>query len=231
MRTPQEWLHEFNLKVNNISSNKAPGYEPYEISVFLSDAQEAVVLGLYSGTLGADAFESTEALTSFLDSRGRQDTITVEEAGTGVKKFTDKSHVFALPDKLLFRTLESCNIEGPCGNAEAEVIPVTQDELLRVIRNPFRKQNGHRVLRLSYSNTNEENELSETKYSELISDYDINSYTVRYIERPQPIIVADLPTGYKVRGESEAMTCLLPEQIHPIILERAVQIAKSVWNN
>ena len=232
MKTPQEWLDEFNLRTNNLASNKAPGYEPYEISVMLTRAEEAVVLGLCTGSISADSFESTEALTSYLDSLVRQETIEVEVTGTGVKKISsDKSHVYQLPANLLLRTLEFCSIQGDCGETQAEVIPVTQDEILRLMRNPFRKQNGRRVLRLSYSATKEETELSETRYSELISDYDILSYTVRYVEKPKPIIVPGFPQGYSINGENEPMTCLLPEQIHPLILERAVQLAKAVWNN
>lgn len=231
MKTPQEWLDEFNLYYNNITSNKAPGLEPFEISTFLTRAQEAVVIGLYTGNIGDDSFESSEVLTSYLDSLVRQTTILIEVTGTVVKKISDKSHVYKLPSDLLFRTFESCNITGDCGGVDAEVIPVTQDELLRVLRNPFRKQNGRRVLRLSYSTTKEEDSLSESRYSELISDYTINSYTVRYLERPKPIIVEQLSEGYTINGKSKPMTCLLPEQIHPLIIERAVQMAKSVWNN
>lgn len=231
MRTPQEWLDEFNLYANNIASNKAPGYEPFEVSSILTRAEEAVVIGLYTGTISADSFESTEELTSYLDSLVKQQTISAEVTGTGVKKATGKSHVFQLPPDLLFRTLETCVISGDCGTVEAEVIPVTQDKLLRTMRNPFRKQNGRRVLRLSYS-TIQGTGFNETRYSELISDYPITSYTVRYLERPLPIIVANLPAGYTINGEySQAMACLLPEQVHPLIIERAVQIAKAVWNN
>lgn len=247
MRTPQEWLDEFNLYTNNLASNKAPGYEPYEISVLLTRAEESVVIGLYTGSISMDSFEATEALTSYLDSLVKQ--VTISDEVNGPIKFCDDSHIYKLPKDLLFRTLESCTVNGTCGESQADVIPVTQDELLRTLRNPFRGPTSRRVLRLSYSTIHEgeygnnnipdsgsssgghADSWDESRYSELISKYPIKSYTVRYLERPKPIIVEDLPAGYVINDEVEAMTCLLPEAIHPLILERAAQLAKAVWNN
>ena len=74
MKTVDEWSVEFDRLYDNIMSNRAPGLEPYEKSMFLTRAQEAVVIALYSGTLG-EAFESTEAVTKYLSTLVRQDRI------------------------------------------------------------------------------------------------------------------------------------------------------------
>ena len=63
MTTSEEWSVNFDILYNNISSNQAPGLTEYEKSVFLTQAQEAVILDLYKGTSG-DAFETTEEVTS-----------------------------------------------------------------------------------------------------------------------------------------------------------------------
>ena len=54
--TPTDFREQFDLYYNNISSNQAPGLNDYEKSVFLTDAQEECVLGLYNGRgpLGGD---------------------------------------------------------------------------------------------------------------------------------------------------------------------------------
>lgn len=44
-----EFSIEFDILYNNISSNKAPGLNEYEKSVFLTKAQEQIVTELYSG--------------------------------------------------------------------------------------------------------------------------------------------------------------------------------------
>ena len=62
-----------------------------------------------------------------------------------------------------------------------------------------------------------------------MSDNDIVKYTVRYLKKPEPIIIQDLPDGLTIEGESKAMTCRLPEALHQAILEEAVRRAKAVW--
>lgn len=238
MRTVEEWLQEFNLLYNNISSDKAPGLEPYEISCFLTNAQEAIVVALYKGALGTP-FESTEEVTSYLGTLVKQETIDefVADAGAGEIPYrvTKDSKVVKNPDDLLFRTLEFCNVTTSCTkDGETEIIPVvpvTQDEYFRTVRNPFKKGNSRRVLRLSYSEGKEAaNEFIEQSYSELVSSLKIKSYTVRYLSRPAPIILEDLGgSGLSINGETDASPCLLPESVHQSILSEAVRMAKAIW--
>ena len=44
MKTCEEWSLEFDLLYNNIASDKAPGLNEYEKSVFLTRAQETIVV-------------------------------------------------------------------------------------------------------------------------------------------------------------------------------------------
>lgn len=67
MTNSEDWSLQFDLLYNNISSNQAPGLTEYEKSVFLTQAQEAVILDLYKGTSG-DSFETTEEVTRYLSS-------------------------------------------------------------------------------------------------------------------------------------------------------------------
>ena len=39
----EEWLQRFDLLYNNITSNQAPGLNPYEICVFLTKAQDEII--------------------------------------------------------------------------------------------------------------------------------------------------------------------------------------------
>lgn len=65
--TTAEFSEEFNLLYNNISSNAAPGLDEYEKSVFLTQAQEAVVISIYNGNSVDVAFEGTEEIKRYLD--------------------------------------------------------------------------------------------------------------------------------------------------------------------
>ena len=220
MKNVDEWSLGFDQLYNNITSNQAPGLNEYEKSVFLTDAQESVVIGLYNGSLGR-SFEETEELTSYLDTLVTQ--FDCDEVSSDIH-IVSGSHVFALPEDLLFRTYEKCTLDtGTCGDMDAIVVPVTQDEFWRTNRNPFKGPNKTKVLRLTFAESGSE------KYSELVSRFPIKAYSLRYLKRPEPIILTDLADGLTVRGESNAKTCQLPEQIHQTILEQAVAKAKAVW--
>jgi len=230
MKNVNEWSLEFDQMYQNITSNQAPGFTEYEKSVRLTRAEWDVQIMLYKGKLG-QSFEETEELTHYLNSVVKQ-----HESSTPVsdaRHVVPSSSVFKLPDDMLFRTLEICRIERDgCGVTDAVVVPVTQDEYWRTSRNPFKKQNENRVLRLSYGDSFEESGegFENAQYSELISDYPIQSYIVRYVSRPEPIILVDLEDGYSIDGETEAKTCKLPEALHQLILTEAVRAAKAIWN-
>lgn len=235
MKNCQEWLLGFDRAFDNIMSHKAPGLLPYEKSLFLSDAQDVIMVGLYNGSLG-DAFEATEAVSNYLAPLVRQVVLDTEvnDENEARRIAGAQSHIYAMPEDFLLRTYESCilNVSPVCGEQEAEVVPVTQDAFRRTNRDPFKRANENRVLRLVYATSSEkQNELTVQHYTELVSKYEIQSYLVRYIRRPNPIILEDLHNGLTIRGESKAMTCELDEALHPLILAQAVKMAKEAWMN
>lgn len=232
MDSVDEWSHEFDLEYDNITSGRAPGLVPYEKSVFLTQGQENTVVALYKGQLG-DSFEATEEVTSYLSTLVAQSTGTlIGSTAPDYKALSDKSKVYSLPaNNVLFITLEECKINTPTGVKIVPVVPVTQDEYFRTIRNPFKKQNANRVLRLAYGSSTATTSVSEVRYSELISDCDIVEYNVRYLKRPAPIILEDLTGSLSINGQTTAQTCLLPKAIHRLILNEAVRLAKAKWNS
>lgn len=221
--TTQEFSLEFDLMYNNISSNQAPGLSEYEKSLFLTQAQEALVLDIYSGKLGS-SFESTEEVTDYLSPLVKQATYTTKVEGKGLDS---RSVFFNIDTDIWFKTGEKAIIKDDslkCGNSterEVDVVPVTQDTLYRTKNSPFRGPNERRILRLD----------CEANKVELISKYPIESYTIRYLSKPEPIILDNLPEGLTINGISTPQTCKLSSAIHRAILIRAVSIAKSVWGS
>ena len=58
----------------------------------------------------------------------------------------------------------------------------------------------------------------------------IQSYMMRYVSKPKPIILEDLTTpDLSIDGYTEVMECELPEECHEEILERAVTLAKLAY--
>lgn len=195
--------------------------DEYEKSVFLTLAQEDVVKGLYNGRNAyGDSFESSEEMRRHLSN-------LVEEAlletpignanglpygmGTG-------SRFFTLPPDVWFITYEALKLNSPrkgCENNPIVVTPVTQDEYHRVRKNPFRGVNNRRALRLDLADG----------VIEIVSSYDNFSYYLRYLKKPEPIILVDLPDGLTINKVSEATECKLHEGLHQMILDKAVQLA------
>lgn len=55
------------------------------------------------------------------------------------------------------------------------------------------------------------------------------SYTIRYIKKPNPIILVDLEDGLSIEGKSTKSNCELDPELHPEILQRAVEYAKAAY--
>lgn len=209
--TNPEFSIEFDILYNNISSNKAPGLNEYEKSVFLTKAQEQIVTELYSGrNTTYNSFEETEEQRRYLHSLIT--TSSLEESTEIDNIITSNSSVYKLPENIMFITYETAILTG---NKEVTVYPVSQDELSKIIKNPFRGPSNNRVLRLDLGNNS----------IEVISNYDITKYLIRYIRKPNPIILVDLEDELSINGVTEESVCELDSSLHRTILDRAVALA------
>lgn len=231
-----QMLQEFNLLWNNIMSNQAPGLNPYEISLFLTQAQEAVFISLYDGSQ-AESFEQTEELTSYLSTLVKTAKLTkmteeeIENNGLTGSRIVPESVLFHLPDDFLVRTYESCIIRKNGKEMMATVVPCTQDAFWRTYNNPFRGPEAHRrALRVAFDNVNGDGGVDH--YSEVIvsKKASIVSYTVRYVSKPSPIVLVDLPSGLSIDGVSVKTPCRLNDHLQRKIIAQAVALAKSVWS-
>ena len=217
--TNQEFSNEFDILYNNIASNQAPGLDEYEKSVFLTDAQESLVLEMITGkNLTGDSFEKTEEIRQYLTNITKTAVLTKSE-DTEIHKISSKSTLYNTPEDLWVTTYESVTFDDSkvgCNPEYIAVFPVTQDEFTRIIKNPFRKASKNRVLRLNIADK-----------IELVSEYNIKDYTIRYIKRLSPIILENLPEGLSIKGQNTKTECELNPALHEAILGRAVQLAKA----
>lgn len=193
-------------------------FDEYEKSFYLTKAQEEVVVNFYNGKNPyGDSFESTEELRRYLDNLVVTKVYSASEqvSGTGV---STSSVFYKLPEKLAFTTMEQITYGdeslGCYNGSSANVYPITQDEYSRVKNNPFRGPTKYKALRLD----------AGEGIVELVSKYRIESYLVRYLAKPEPIILEDLPNDLTIDGVNSQTECKLNEILHNTILERAVQI-------
>lgn len=223
--TNEEFSNEFDILINS-NSYKPFGlasmpleFDEYEKSIFLTKAQEAIVTELYSGrNVKGNGFEETEELRSNLRSLLKTNKLDKEEDET-LTKTSSNSKFFKIPSDCLYITFESASIDddkaGCLNGSLLTIIPITQDEYHRVRNNPFRQANERRAIRLDYNQ----------KYLEVISNYNIKDYTIKYVSKPSPIILIDLEGGLKINNLSNKCECNLDSSIHRMILDRAVILA------
>ena len=202
-------------------------FDEYEKSLYLTKAQEELVLSLYNGKNPySESFEQTEEIRRYLASLVKEaslEPITTSDGRPLGMESTSK--FFTLPLDLWFITYEAVIIsDGKCENTSSlEVYPVRQDEYHKIKKNPFRGANDRRSLRLDLADG----------VVEIISKYTVTEYYVRYLKKLKPIILVNLKDT-SIDGYSEAMDCEVHESLHQRILERAVQMAlqsKGYTNN
>lgn len=223
--TTEEFSNEFDTLLSSYSNTEKFGIthstielDEYEKSVFLTKSQEDVVIDMYNGknTFG-DSFEKTEEIRRYLSSLIKTYTTSTKEIT--YKGLSKHSVFFKLPEDLWFITYEAVDLKddglGCKSGEDICVTPVTQDEYHRIRKNPFRGSNERRALRLDL---NEE-------VVEIISKYNVASYLIRYLSRPNPIILTDLPSDLSINGINKKTECELNPAIHRSILEKAVKLA------
>lgn len=223
---PQEFSNEFDILYNVIMSNQAPGLDEYEKSVFLTIAQESVVLDLYNGNSLGEAFEDTEMSRRFLNELIETSSINpVIDESLNIKRLEENSQLFKLPSNILVITYEEARFDAN----KIPVIPVTQDEYHKIKNNPFRGATTNRVLRLDFDSKINDKKVTEN-YVELISLKPIETYFVKYLSKPTPIVLCkltDLDPKLSINGVTEQTNCMLNDSLHRIILDRAVKLART----
>lgn len=126
-----------------------------------------------------------------------------------------------------------------------QVIPITHQELRTILSRPYGQPLKRQAWRLftvqkrveGYDTINTDNSTkSDIFYQDLyvIAHHGetLNSYTITYVKRPQPIVLLDLSdTALTIEGQNTPHGCELDPTLHNEILERAVTLAKTASAN
>lgn len=221
--TTREFSNSFDVLMNSnatiqeFGSTAVPtSLDEYEKSLFLTEAQEQIVRGLYDGSLIGLSFEETESVRRSTDSLIKTDHPVKVSNGIGLSK---NSTFYQLADDVWYITYESIDLvnDAYCSDSNTiQVIPIRQDEWHRIKNNPFRRPNKRKAVRLDAAGN----------IVEIISAYPVDNYLIRYLRKPKPIILVKLEDEVSIEGIQEVTECELNTSLHRLILERAVQLAK-----
>lgn len=228
MTTP-EFIDQFNLLYDNIGSSAAPGINLYEMSVYLTTAQEEKVKSYYSGhNMTQKGFENSEKRR-----RGLNELVvnyTTDTEITSTRGLESNSKLYEVPSNVFYIVNEQLVLKStdPCLDGKSiKIKPITHDEYLIEKDNPFRKPNKRKAWRIDLSKEGAVNIV------EIISAIESSRYHMRYVKKPRPIVVANFEDagsdvaglGLTVDGVNTITECELNPEIHREILNRAVELA------
>lgn len=221
--TTQEFSNEFDVLYNSIASNLLPGLDEYEKSVLLTKAQEQVIVSLYNGkNPSGDVFERNEEIRRYLEPLLKDVTLTNPSMDSDANILPDTKYlhrVYSLPPDCLFIVYEQVRVadeHDQCVDGTIlNVVPVPYDDYYKTLKNPFKSPNTRKVLRIEHGGYK----------VELVSSYYIDNYTIKYISKPEPIILEDLSNNLSINGKSYKTECQLHPALHRYILELAVDLA------
>jgi len=240
--TASEIREEFNLRYNNALEG-APGLDTFEISTYLTIAQEQYVKVQYDAAKDPNSsFEQNEksrrALASLVKNVRLREPLTnvlSTSDNNPLVGLTDESVFFAIAEDVMYIVLETITYNGDAslpdriiGGKTIPVIPTTHDEFMLSYNNPFRKPNVRKAFRIDSSFPNPK------IVTEIIADnkIKIQQYNVRYIAKPQPIIVESLESAEDVagldltiEGKVAEAPCRLNDFTHRDIVNIAVENA------
>lgn len=197
--------------VNGNQNNLA--FDEYEKSIFLTKAQEQIVLELYQ------ELEQSEEVRKYLSNLIKTDNyVPVGEQDETLINNNFKSYKVEISNDILFMIYEQCTLsdENNCiNNKIVSVVPTIHDDLDKVLKNPFKSPNSRKIIRLDFDNK-----------IELISKYNISNYKVRYLKKPNPIILVALEDNLSINnGDTKVSNGETNPILHERIVQRAVQLA------
>lgn len=224
--TASEFKNEFDIQYNNIMSNAAPPVNAYEVSVFLTKAQEEIVKSYCVGRpnmfKSADLNEDSKEVLRPLYKQFKEGAPVEVDAYNTFKifKVVPPTDLFYIQqESVQLNTTDSCLL-----NRKLIVIPTTLDKLHKLLNNPFKAPNNKKAFRIEW--------YEGDNGVFLVNGETLKNYSMIYIKKPSPIVVEDISAfGVTIDGITSPLSpvCELPEVIHRDIINRAVEIAKSTY--
>jgi hypothetical protein len=237
-----EMKFNFMLKYDSLFEFAAPAYDDRQISWLLTSAQSRVFLDKYytpSNKYGL-GFEADEKRRRDLEQLIKSATWTSPNTSvnglTKTASQTDADAIGKHPNGTLFDlptdfvyAIEEAVITDAIAGKEVLVRPITHDQYLANVNNPYKQPYANLVWRMDYSRLVDADgdpavggAAASAKRTELITapGATVTKYRLRYLRMPPDIVVDEFdPTNQK--------HCVLDETLHETIIDEAVKIAKA----
>ena len=229
--TNQEFSNVFDVLYNNIMSNQAPGLDEYEKSVFLTKAQDEIVKNYFNpkGNKYQEGFDGNEKRQIDFSMIMRSNKVS---SGFTDGVFDSRGEVVTIdPDVMMIlneyvtvtRAKSVGDTNSTSDTVRLTIVPISYTEYSRLLSKPYKRPLKWQAWRLL---TND----GTIKKAEIIvgPNDTLTAYYIRYIKRPQAIILSDLE-GVTLDNKTTAQECELDPILHQEILQRAVELAKAAY--
>ena len=237
--TTQEFSSTFDTLLNSYDSKAMFGeaaskedivLDEYEKSVLLTQAQDIIVKSYFDRALNQQG-------QGFDDSQRRQvDFSNLITVGTGTATdgttYDERGKLFKMPSKILFPLNEKLKVTTGSAASLYVVVPMNYKEYDRMMSKAYSQPLKKQCWRL-FQNVSGVDIISEIIPIEgSLSETSILEYKIRYVRRPNPIILTNLAftqsqSNLNIDGVTEVTECELNPIIHMDILNKAVEIAYS----
>ena len=177
----------------------------------------------------AEAYDSEGEVLK--DSNGnilytRNEGTDVSGFGTPLFDTRPNTKSITLPSKLMFAINEMVEVSRNNKTVLLQVVPIKFDEYSRLMCKPYKRPLKYQAWRLTNNDV-------VNKADIVVGPSDIlTKYTIRYIRRPNPIILtnlADVYSNVSIEGLDTITECELDPILHEEILQRAVELAKAAY--
>lgn len=232
--TATEMGYEFDVGYDRITNFDAPGYVPKEKSVFLTKAQEELVLDIYEGNAFKEKGKrildrlktSTEITSGFMsngpytNSRG---AFLPEVTGPPVRE------PIGVINEVAILTTNASHFYASTVFNDVRVKPVDDDYYHLNINNPYKKPSHKQIWRIDYGSANR----SKLVYI-LEENTTLTTIRIFYYIKPTPIIIHDanyVASDGTIDGVDlnashtvDDLDCILNKIVHREIVNRAVKL-------
>ena len=226
--TANQMADELELRLDRADSLGSPGYEDFDLTSVLTEAQLLYIKQFVSelNNRKGQGFEETEIRNQGLSALIKQGaSLALSANQTGV---LDNGKFFDLPTDFMYTIYEECMIDKKqCGTdsfIKAWINVIAHDEIWQYLFNKYKKPyyrdyGWARVWRIGYEREvsgNNPSAAATPKRHQIITDgtFDTTSYTINYLLFPPPVIV-DRDTPLNQRN------CILDESTHTVIIDMA----------
>ena len=184
-------------------------------------AKTANSYALLNVVIGSEASDTTvkNAITTALTG-----TAHATIASTTGKVTVDGTPAIASLKQLSSTLMPANFLNNTANEIRYVIIPINYKEYDREMSKPYANPLKKQAWRL-FQNISTGYDI----YSELIPIWNVDTtnltYKIRYVERPTPIVLVDLPNNLSIDGYIHQQKCVLNPIIHPEILKEAVRLA------